>query len=123
MFKTLAQRIARYVLRNELVILNEDIQIANDRFFKLNDEYECFCFDAQSNYIELRQENDELRKELHAADRDNAFLYEQLKELHAENNGLRIDLDNGSNFTNELMAELRELRGVKEFRDLCDLPF
>jgi hypothetical protein len=116
MFKALAQRIARYVLRDELSILN-------NRVFQA----EC----CESMALDLSEERalmcNELRKELHAADHDNAFLYEQLKELRAENNGLRIDLDNGSNFTNELMAELRELRGAKDnavrLLNLCEPPF
>jgi len=123
MFKALAQRIARYVLRDELCISALDYTELQDHLDNARD----FINDLEWDIKELREKNAALKQQLHAADHDNAFLYEQLKELRAENNGLRIDLDNGSNFTNELMAELRELRGAKDnavrLLNLCEPPF
>jgi|APEBP8051072433_1049376.scaffolds.fasta_scaffold17293_2 hypothetical protein len=63
MFKALA----RYILRNELAILNKNLQIAQDRFFKLNDEFERFCFDAEAykeRYHELlwKRSDEELQQ-------------------------------------------------------------
>lgn len=79
MFKALAQRIARYVLRDELNILN-------NRVFQA----EC----CESMALDLSEERalmcDKLRKELHEVKHDNASLVEIMHELRME-----IDMLNG----------------------------
>lgn len=75
------KRIARYILRNELSILNEDVQIARSnadyhfgraegykaQYLKLKDEHERFASDVECSYIELRQRNEELNRRLHCS--------------------------------------------------------
>lgn len=79
MFKALAQRIARYVLRDELNILN-------NRVFQA----EC----CESMALDLSEERalmcDKLRKELYEVKHDNASLVEIMHELRTE-----IDMLNG----------------------------
>lgn len=74
--------LARYVLRDELNILN-------NRVFQA----EC----CESMALDLSEERalmcNELRKQLHAADHDNAFLYEQLRELHLDKEILAEELE------------------------------
>lgn len=92
MLKSIAQRVARYVLRDELNILNNRV-------------FQAQC--CESMALDLSEERALMCNELaHQVE----LLKDEIAELRAKNNGLRIDLDNGSNFTYELMAELRELR-------------
>lgn len=53
-----------------------------------------FINDLEWDIKELREKNAALKQQLHAADHDNAFLYEQMRELHLDKEELRQDNDN-----------------------------
>lgn len=89
MFKALAQRIARYILRNELCISALDYTELQDHLDNARD----FINDLEWDIKELREKNAALKQQLHAADHDNAFLYEQMRELHLDKEKLRQEND------------------------------
>jgi chromosome segregation ATPase len=103
MFKALAQRIARYVLRDELSFYETECNALQSKLDSLID-YDCQV------YLDTNRENQRLRRELNKLEIINETYRDQVNSLFDDIEKSRIDLDNASDFANEAMAEIKDLR-------------